>query len=128
MPINQLFKSIPPKFLIIEMLSLYGIDGFTDDKTFSKIELNQVETVDKMTTFIFKLRPYYLPCKQKIYLNNLNIKKIITILRQCVRLFDYKIISKEKYLKGEKIIEYQLNLIDINKNIKKNNLGIVIFD
>lgn len=128
MPINQLFKSIPPKNLITEMLTLYGIDGFADDKTFSKLDLNQIGTVNKMTIYVDKLRGYYIPCKQKTYLTNLNIKKIITILRQCVRLFDYKIISKEKYLKGEKIIEYQLNLIDINKNNKKNNLGIVMFD
>jgi hypothetical protein len=128
MPINQLFKSMPPKNLIEELLSLYGLSGFDDDKPFSKIELGQLKTLDNMAEFIDKIAPYYLPCKKKIYLTNLNHKKLITILRQCIKLYDYKLISKEKYLKGEKFIEYQLCLINMDCVSKKNNIGIVVFD
>jgi len=128
MPINQLFKSIPPKTLIEELLLLYGLTGFDDNKPFSKIELTQIKTLDNMSEFIDKISSYYLPCKKRIYLTNLNYKKLITILRQCIKLYDYKLSSKEKYLKGEKVIEYHLCLNNVDSVSKKNNFGIVIFD
>ena len=59
-----------------------------------------------------KIKPllvdYYLPCKSRTYLNDLTPKNVITVLRQIVRLYDYNVISKEKYIKGDKFIIYQL--------------------
>ena len=46
-------------------------------------------------------------------MNGLTEKNVITILRQCVRVYGYKIVSKEKYMKGEKYILYQLEM-DMN--------------
>ena len=45
-----------------------------------------------------KLDDYYLPCKKKIYLNDHDFEKCITILRQCIKLYNYKLVSKEKYI------------------------------
>ena len=128
MPFNQLFKSIPPKNLIEELLNLYGLSDLDDTKPFSKIDLIQLKTLETIEEIIPKLNSYYLPCKGRIYLTNLNYKKLITILRQCIKLFNYKLLSKEKYLKGEKIIEYQICLINMDGVIKKNNIGTVVFD
>jgi hypothetical protein len=49
-----------------------------------------------------------LPCKARTYLNDLNEKNIVTILRQILKHFNYNIISKEKYLRGEKFILYNI--------------------
>ena len=37
-----------------------------------------------------------------------NEKNIITILRQLIRVYGYSIISREKYIKGNKFIIYQI--------------------
>ena len=49
-----------------------------------------------------------MPCKARTYLNDLNEKNIVTILRQILKHFNYNIISKEKYLRGEKFILYNI--------------------
>ena len=54
------------------------------------------------------LEEYYLPCKARTYLNDINEKNIITILRQLIRIYGYSIVSREKYIKGNKFIIYQL--------------------
>ena len=128
MTINQLFKTKPSKELIEELLNIYGLSGFDDNKYFSKNDFIQLNTLDKMNEFIIKLKDFYLPCKQKIYLENLNYKKLITILRQCIKLYGYKLISKEKYLKGEKVIIYQIELIDNNKKTIQNTECTLTFD
>ena len=35
-------------------------------------------------------------------------KNVITVLRQCIRIYGYRIVSREKYMKGEKYILYHL--------------------
>lgn len=128
MTINQLFKVKPSKELVEELIKIYGLSGLNDNKYFSKNDFIQINTLDKMSSFVEKLREYYLPCKQKIYLDNLNYKKLITILRQCIKLYGYKLKSKEKYLKGEKVIIYQIELIDNNVKTIQNTECTLTFD
>ena len=128
MTINQLFKSKPPKDLVEELLQLCGINGFNDTKYFSRNDLVQLNVLDKLDDFINNLKQYYLPCKQKIYLQSMNYKKLITLLRQCIKLYGYKLISKEKYLKGEKIIIYQIDMIDSKVKTVQNTVCTLTFD
>ena len=51
---------------------------------------------------------HYLPCKARTYLNDLNSKNAITIMRQLCRLYGYSVQSREKYVKGDKFIIYQI--------------------
>ena len=66
----------------------------------------------KFTDKIIELKPElekcYLPCKSRTYLNDLNNKNVITILRQIVRPHGYLVYSREKYIRGDKFIIYQL--------------------
>ena len=128
MTINQLFKNIPPKELIEEIIILCGLTSLDDTKYFSKNDLLVLNTIEKVSEQIDKLKEYYLPCKAKNYLTNLTHKKIITILRQCVKLYGYKIISKEKYLKGEKIIIYQLENTNNKPQTIQNTVCTLTFD
>ena len=57
-----------------------------------------IDTVQKITDLSEKLKEYYLPCKSKKYLVDLNEKKCITILRQFSKIHDYKCIGMEKTL------------------------------
>ena len=106
---NQLFRKIPPKNVVINILNVFGLKDFDDQRYFSRKDLETLKCVDSMNE---KIKPllseYYLPCKSRTYLNDLTPKNVITILRQIVRLYDYNVISKEKYIKGDKFIIYQL--------------------
>ena len=75
---------------------------------FSRKDLEAIRCVDMMMELKDELAQYYLPCKARTYLNDLNSKNIITILRQLCRLYNYSVQSREKYIKGYKFIIYQI--------------------
>ena len=116
MTINQLFKQKIPTELVDKLVKSFGLESLDDDSCFSKVEIEKNKTIDMFNNYIKELEDYYLPCKKKVYLNNLNYKRCITILRQCIKLYGYNVKSKEKYIKGDKLIIYQI----INKNEPKN--------
>ena len=45
---------------------------------------------------------------KKIYFKNINSKNIITILRQILKVYNYKINAVEKYSNGKKYLLYNL--------------------
>ena len=109
---NQNFKNTPDIKFIMTLLETFGLSGLEDDRYFTKehmIEINTVENIEKIKS---QLEEYYLPCKAKIYLKNLNEKKVITILRQFVKIYNYKVFSFEKSINGQKQITYRLMLIN----------------
>jgi hypothetical protein len=129
MTINQLFKQKPSIEVVIELLNLYGIDGLDDDKQFNRNNLINLCLIDNLNNFKSKLIEYYLPCKRKVYLEDLTIKKSITILRQILKLYDYVVKSNERWIKGEKIIVYQiLPKNSLKKPINSNDKCIISFD
>ena len=131
---NQLFRKIPPKNIVIKLLNIFGLEGFEDIKFFSRKDLEKLGSVEKMKHLVKPLlNEYYLPCKSRTYLNDLTSKNVITILRQIVRLYDYNISSKEKYIKGDKFIVYQLHANTNKKyvpiiidNIKTNKKACIV--
>ena len=57
------------------------------------------------------------------YLLDLDEKKLITILRQIAKIFDYNVTSNEKYLNSKKVLQYSLEknnpiFDDVNYNLK----------
>ena len=79
-----------------------------EDFYFTKQDLTNLNIIDKMNNIKEKLQIYYLPCKSKVYLKDLNEKKCITILRQFLKHIDYNLKLKEKYIKGKKIYLYYI--------------------
>lgn len=109
MKINQLFIEQVPVDLINKMLNCIPLDSLNDKQFFTKYTLITNKTVEKFETEVIdKLFPYYLPCKSKIYLTNMNEKKFITILKQCIKLYGYKILSIEKNKCNKKQIYYTI--------------------
>ena len=109
---NQLFKKLPPNELFIRVLNVYGFRSLEDKRSITRDYLKHEGSVDKILKLKPELEKYYLPCKARTYLNNLNEKNIITILRQILKTRDYTIISNEKYIRGEKFISYRLDNYD----------------
>lgn len=108
MPKNQLFKIIPDENIIQDILEAFGLTNLEDTRLFTKSHMKEINTVDKINELKEKLTEYYLPCKAKKYLNDLDEKKCITILRQIVKLYHYKCIGLEKSIKGNKTMTYRL--------------------
>ena len=123
MPKNQLFKIIPEKKFILELLKLYGIENLEDTRFFTKENLKNLNTLENIINIKNELNIYYLPCKSKIYLKDITLKRCIVILRQFIKILNFSLFSKEKFIKGKKITIYQIipinNGIDINKPLKK---------
>ena len=108
MKINQLFV----KDVSIDMLNMvidcFGLNGLTDRRLFCKADMLRLETVAKLNLIVPVLRDYYLPCKAKIYLNNITEKKSITILKQLLKLFSHVLLSRERNSRHRKVILYQI--------------------
>ena len=116
---NQLFVVIPDKKIIIKILKLYGINGFEDTHFFTKDDLINLNTVELLNKYNDELKKYYLPCKFNIYFKDITLKRSITILRQLLKLYDYTLYSKEKYIKSKKKLIYKIMPID--KHIETKN-------
>ena len=83
-----------------------------------------------MNEMIDELMKYYIPCKSKKYLSELNEKKCVTILRQFLKIHNHTLISKEKYVKGKKHLFYQVipQQIDMLTKNRESEKDILSFD
>lgn len=125
MKINQLFTKKVDTDVVLKLLQCFGINDLNEKKVFCKYDLMQNNTVSKLNALKPELERYYLPCKAKVYLEDLTEKRAITVLKQVLRLHGYYLNSKEKNLNNKKIIFYQM----INEkdklhpqNMKKYNI------
>tara|TARA_Y100000389_G_C17444748_1_gene510860 strand:+ start:101 stop:487 length:387 start_codon:yes stop_codon:yes gene_type:complete len=123
---NQLFRISPDFKFSTKVLNLFGISDFNDNHSFTKFNLKELDTVNKMGEIVEELKKYYLPCKSKLYLLSLNEKKCITILRQLLKVHNYTLMSKEKYIKGKKSLFYQVIPLQIDMTIKERNSKVII--
>jgi len=120
---NQLFKKLPPIDLFERLVKIYGLTDINDCRKFTKDHLIKNRTLEKIEGLREELEEYYLPCKTTKYLSDLDEKKLITILRQIAKVFDYHVTSNEKYLNSKKVLQYSLEkngvmFDDINYNLK----------
>ena len=73
---NQLFRISPDLKITEQLLNLFGIKNMEDNHSFTRENLNDLKTVEKMNEMIDELMKYYIPCKSKKYLSELNEKKM----------------------------------------------------
>ena len=127
MAINQLFKSKPPFNLVLKICLYFGIDleDLSKKNSFTKNELVKLDLESKFSELREALKQYYIPCKCKIYLSNITISKSVTILRQILKLYNFKITSNESYNNSKKYIIY---VITQNENKQLTNNGVIKFD
>lgn len=126
MPINQLFKNMPERSFVIELINLYGIEDFDDDKYFTKKTLEKLNTIENLKDIKDKLNEYYIECKSKTYLIDITSKRCIVILRQFLRCHGYTLFSKEKFIKGEKQTIYKIVKLDKEVVVPKRKEKIVV--
>ena len=128
MTMFQLFRDKPPLQIVINMLKCVGIETLQDTKhNFTKEDItNCIENACWNDNLVL-LKEYYLPCKYKNYCENVTAKKLITVMKQCLRPYSYKLESKEKYISGKKHIVYYLKNYNPPPK-KKENDCLISFD
>jgi hypothetical protein len=123
---NQLFKVSPNIEITEKILENFGIKGLDDNHSFTRENLSDLSTVESMNEMYDELLRYYIPCKAKKYLIDLNEKKCITILRQFLKIQNHTLMSKEKYVNGTKILFYQVIPLQIDMKTNRDSEKVVI--
>ena len=126
---NQLFYKIHPPFDLVKQIVSLLINYDFDDiyYEFTKKIISEKRVIEKIEPFIEELKKYYLKCKHIKYLENIDDKKYITILRQILRPYNYSIKAYEKYNNGEKYLLYVIMKNKEENKLKKIN-SIISFD
>lgn len=118
---NQLFSCVPELNVLDKLLGYFGLEeGINDKNSFNKLNMKELETVKKIDEYKGELRKYYIPCKARVYLDVIDEKKCITILRQFIKTHGYTLVSSDKSIHGNKIKLYRLIEIDNSKQLKKS--------
>lgn len=123
---NQLFKVSPNIEITEKILENFGIKGLEDNHSFTRENLSDLSTVESMNEMYNELLRYYIPCKAKKYLIDLNEKKCITILRQFLKMQNHTLMSKEKYVNGKKILFYQVIPLQIDMKTNRDSEKVVL--
>ena len=79
---NQLFRKTPTLDLFSRFAKTFGLTDINDCRKFTRDNLVYYKTLERFSDFYTELEEYYIPCKVDKYLNNMNEKKMITVLRQ----------------------------------------------
>jgi hypothetical protein len=109
---HQLFKETPDLELVVNVVQCFGFENLKDKGCICKKYFTSMKVIEKLTKLLPELKKYYLPCKAKTYLTELTHNSVMTILRQVLRPHNYVLVSREKYINREKLINYNL----VNKN------------
>lgn len=135
MKINQLFRVNISHEMFLKICECFGFINLEDEYYFCKADLEKFDTVNKLSQYKDDLCQYYIPCKAKLYLINLNINKSITIFRQILRLNNMILFSRQKYIKHKKTTFYtikkdkllsELNLSTESQSMKVNNNHMIL--
>ena len=123
MKINQLFRVNIPNELFIKLCKSFDFYDLANEFIFCKADLIRINTLSKINDLKDELCQYYIPCKAKLYLANLNVSKCITIFRQILRLNNMVLISHQKYVKHKKTTFYTIkhNIVISNDDISHEN-------
>jgi hypothetical protein len=138
---DQLFRKYPTDDIVTKVLSAYMISDIDDQRTFSKMDMKNMKTLDKLYDIRHELEEYYIPCKARTYLVYIDEKTALTILRQIIRTRNRILLSHEKFVNGRKFTLYSVSKV-FSKNYKpiyieenkerddnvKKNLCTVYFD
>ncbi len=122
---NQLFSKEPPPFNLVNNIIQCITNIPLNDEYYYEFTLKNLinkNVLCKIAIYIEELKKYYLKCKHSKYLDNLNEKKLITVLRQILRQYDFNINSIEKYNNGEKYLLYFIEKKKQNGLKKINSL------
>ena len=116
MTINQIFKEKVPYDILISILHLFNInENKINNSIIVKENINE-DIINKISKLETTLSKYYIKSKH-FYLKDLNSSKIITILKQILKLYNYELLSYEKYYDKKRHKYYKIKDINNSNNI-----------
>lgn len=118
----QLFRILPDREIIDKVLKCFGIKELEVNYNFTKKDMERCETIKRLEEMREDIRKYYLECKYKKFMNDLNEKRSITILKHFLKVVNYGISTKEKYSDGRKYLVYNLKYMGEMEPIVENKL------
>jgi len=137
MVVNQLFIEKPPHDLLDKIIKAFGLNDINDSREFTHIDMDTHNTINIIKTNSTDLSKYYIPCKRKIYfenIENIDNKAAITIFRQLLKAHNYDLHSKEKFIKNVKYLVYKIvnkqdkNILKKTKKINRKKEVVIVFD
>jgi hypothetical protein len=120
MVLNQLFSEKPPLELINKIINKIGLKDINDNSEFTILDLNSHNSATNIRQFIDEIKECYIPCKRNKYVSEITNKTVITILRQFLKMYEYDLISREKYINGIKYLIYKI-ITKKDKELSKKN-------
>jgi hypothetical protein len=125
MKINQLFRKRVDLDTLQIVMQCFGLSGLADKKSFCKSDLVELNTVARLREMVHTLDEFYMPCKSKVYLENITEKRAVTILKQLLRIHGYFLASSERNFNNRKVIFYRLmSEMDIGSKPKMHQFSI----
>jgi hypothetical protein len=107
---SQLFYIEPKLDMIVTFLN--DIESFRQNKyIITPVTYKQAEYHNKISPFINTIKPYYHKSKLH-YLDNINYKRLLTIVRQLCRHLHIYYKSEIKYIGSSYFINYHIYIHD----------------
>jgi hypothetical protein len=110
---KKIFRKVPSEEFVLDFLHKLNFIGFHDARMFVREDISR-EVFEELLPHI---EPYYLPCKAKRFLYNLDSHKKITVLRHLLRAVGHDLKAYEKLVYGVKTTVYQIinnTLLDLS--------------
>jgi hypothetical protein len=101
---KELFRKIPSKELVEEILIHLQFLGFNDNRIFTKFDIPK----ERFNEILVWVEPYYLPCKARRFLSDISDNKRITIIRHLLKVHNYDLRAHEKIVNSIKTTTYQI--------------------
>jgi hypothetical protein len=102
------------------------VDLWGSDTTFTKEDLRNRGTVEKVSALLSELKTFYIPCKARVYLVDIDEQKCITILRQIMRLHSVYLLSNQRMRCSIKAVHYVLVWPNKPQQLRKNETHTVL--
>jgi hypothetical protein len=115
---RKLFRKNPPKEFVNEILVHLKLQGLSDRRWFTRDELH----MDSIDEWLPLLEPYYIPCKAKRFLTDVDSSRIITVLRHILHPLGYDLKTQEKMYKMQKVTMYQIFTQEMTHDLSANEL------
>jgi hypothetical protein len=123
MVLNQLFLIKPDIEIMQKLVRAFGLKDINDRETeFNILTMNTHNTINIITTLEPILATFYLPCKKEKYIGDWTPKRCITVLRQFLKIYELRLIYREKLINGKKYNVYKVDSIH-NSTLQTTQTG-----
>lgn len=123
MVLNQLFLIKPDIEIMQKLVKAFGLKDMTDRETeFNILTMDAHNTIPTIITLEPILATFYLPCKREKYIGEWTAKRCITVLRQFLKIYELRLIYREKLINGKKHNVYKVDSIH-NTSLQTTQTG-----